>query len=206
MMTWRMVEPSVKTARGMGPELNGRLPFTPDVRAAARRSSNFRRRPNDDLAHDFGKRRIERRSDRRRIAWRRRNIGGKYPAANDATARTYDLGRDFDDCRAPRRIEFETAYAGLETDIREHAGPANRAQKMRVLKALDEPALNQRRQFIGPLRAGEISDGLRIGAHDNPVRVGGESRVRQKNGELAAAGARGKTLRRGEIVGGEGRG
>jgi hypothetical protein len=28
-MTWRMVEPSVKTARGMGPGLNGRLPLTP---------------------------------------------------------------------------------------------------------------------------------------------------------------------------------
>jgi hypothetical protein len=85
---------------------------------------------------------------------------------------------------------FETAYAGLETEICEHAGSANRAQKMRVLKALDEPALNKRRQFIGPLRAGEISDGLRIGAHDDPIRVGGESRVRQKNGELATAGAR----------------
>ena len=88
------------------------------------------------------------------------------------------MGRDFDNCRAPRRIELETAYAGLETEIRTHAGSANRAQKMRVLKALDEPALDKRRQFIRPLRAGEISDGLRIGAHDNPVRVGRESRVR----------------------------
>jgi hypothetical protein len=158
------------------------------------------------MTHDFGKRRVECRGDHRRIAWRRRNIGGKYPAANDASARTNDLGGDFDDCVAPRCIEFEPAYAGLETEIREHAGSANRAQKMRVLKTLDEPALNERRQFIGPLRAGEISDGLRIGAHDNPVRVGGESRVGQKNGELAAGGTRGKTLRRGEIVGGHRRG
>src|ERR1700731_1579065 len=105
-------------------------------------SSNFRRRPDDDLAHDFGKNRIELRDDRPRIPWRR-NIGGKYPAPNDASARTYDLGGDFDDCIAPSRIEFESAYAGLETEIREHAGSANRAQKMRVLKALDEPALNK---------------------------------------------------------------
>lgn len=35
-MTWRMVEPSVKTARGMGPGLNGWLPYSPGIRASAR--------------------------------------------------------------------------------------------------------------------------------------------------------------------------
>jgi hypothetical protein len=66
-MTWRMVEPSVKTARGIVPGLNGRFPFTAGFRVLAWHSSNFRRGPDDDLAHDLGKRRVERRRNHPRI-------------------------------------------------------------------------------------------------------------------------------------------
>ena len=54
-------------------------------------------------------------------------------------------------CLGTRRIELEPPDAGLETEIGKHAGPANRAQKMRVLKALDEPALNQRKAIYRPI-------------------------------------------------------
>ena len=62
------------------------------------------------------------------------SLGGAATlAANNRPPTMRPLGpmiwaRDFDDCLAPRRIEFEPPYAGLETEIRKHAGSANRAQ------------------------------------------------------------------------------